>query len=239
MKIALLGYGKMGRAIEKIALNRGHEIVLKIGSNNSDELTIENLKQADVAIDFSIPKSAENNLKLCFKSDTPAISGTTGWLDKYDEVCKACKNENGSLIYASNFSLGVNLFFELNSFLANMMSSHNDYDVNMKEIHHIHKLDAPSGTAISLAEQILEQNTYKQKWSIEENSDPNTLNIEAERTDEVPGTHRIVYESEVDTISIEHIAHNRQGFALGAVIASEWIQNRKGVFSMKDVIFTA
>jgi len=239
MKIALLGYGKMGRAIEKIALNRGHEIVLKIGSKNSDELTIDNLKKADVAIDFSLPTSAEDNVKLCFKSGTPVISGTTGWLDEYTEVCKLCEKENGSLIYASNFSLGVNLFFELNSFLANMMSSHNDYDVNMKEIHHIHKLDAPSGTAISLAEQILEQNTNKQKWSIEENSDPNTLNIEAERTDEVPGTHRIVYESEVDSISIEHIAHNRQGFALGAVIASEWIQNRKGVFSMKDVIFTA
>jgi 4-hydroxy-tetrahydrodipicolinate reductase len=239
MKLALLGYGKMGREIEKIALKRGHEIALKIGSKNSDELTIENLKKADVAIDFSLPTSAESNIKLCFKSSIPIISGTTGWLDKYSEVCKVCEKENGSFIYASNFSLGVNLFFELNSFLANMMSSHNDYDVNMKEIHHIHKLDAPSGTAISLADQILEKSKSKQKWSIQENIDPSTLNIEAERTNEVPGTHRIVYESEIDSISIEHKAHNRQGFALGVIIASEWIQNRKGVFSMKDVIFTA
>lgn len=239
MKIALLGYGKMGKAIEKIALERGHEIVLKIQKHNIDQLTEENLQNADVAIDFSIPKSAKSNILLAINAQTPIISGTTGWLDSYDEVTKHCIDHKSAFLYASNFSLGVNLFFELNKTLANLMNGHNQYDINMTEIHHTQKLDAPSGTAITLAEQIIAENNSKKQWSIHSSNSAQDLVIDAQREGKVPGTHIINYESEIDTISIKHEAHSREGFALGAVIAAEWIQNKKGVFSMKDVLFSS
>jgi len=230
MKIALFGYGKMGKAIEKIALKRGHEVVLKI---SSEEMYYD-LSIADLAIDFSNPNIAFQNVYSCIEKNIPVVSGTTGWLLKYDEVVKYCWKENGAFLYASNFSIGVNLFFNLNEYLAKMMNNIKGYDVEIKEIHHIHKLDKPSGTAIILAEQITE-NSEKEQWNIEKNSDKNLL-IHVERKGEIPGTHSIKYESKVDKIEIKHTAFNRDGFALGAVIAAEWLVGKKGVFSMKDVL---
>ena len=230
MKIALLGYGKMGKVIEEIALNRNHEIVLKINNQNQDQLTIGNLEQVDVAIDFSTPNSAKSNILI-------AINSNTGWLESYDEVSKVCIDKKSAFLYASNFSLGVNLFFELNKTLAGLMKSQKQYDVNMTEIHHTQKLDAPSGTAISLAEQIISENDYQNGWTLDKFNSDQRIIIDAQRVKMTPGTHIINYKSEVDTISIKHEAHSRKGFALGAVIAAEWIQNKKGVFSMRDVLF--
>ena len=230
MKIALLGYGKMGKVIEKIALDRGHEIVLKKSSNS----TYKGLSNADVAIDFSVPESAVCNISECFDTNIPVVCGTTGWLYQYDEMVSFCKEKNGSFIYASNFSLGVNIFFELNDYLAKMMSKMEQYKVSMEEIHHTQKLDAPSGTAISLAKGIIENSSYK-NWTLN-NPEVDEIKIDAKRIENVPGTHSIFYDSNVDQIEIKHTAHNREGFALGAVIAAEWIQNKKGVFTMKDVL---
>lgn len=230
MKIALLGYGRMGKEIEKIALQRGHEIVMTISDNSQFDIT-----KADVAIDFSIPSAAFNNITTCFTNNIPVISGTTGWLDKYDQAIELCKQKNGAFIYASNFSLGVNIFFELNNQLARMMNSLSDYNINIEEIHHTKKLDAPSGTAITLAEGIIE-NSNKSDWKLDTTDSSDTIPIIAKRIPDVPGTHVVEYSSEVDTINIKHTAHNRQGFALGAVVAAEWILNKKGVFSMKDVL---
>ena len=230
MKIALLGYGKMGQVIERIALERGHEIVLKKDENN----TFEGLSNADVAIDFSVPTAAVTNISSCFHANVPVISGTTGWLDHYDEMVALCKEKNGGFISSSNFSLGVNIFFELNAYLAKMMSKFKNYSVVMEEIHHTQKLDAPSGTAISLAKGIIENSSYT-NWTLEEPK-ANEIQIEAKRIGVVPGTHSVTYNSEVDTIDIKHTAHNREGFALGAVIAAEWIVGKQGVFTMKDVL---
>ncbi|WP_310554441.1 4-hydroxy-tetrahydrodipicolinate reductase [Flavobacterium sp.] len=230
MKIALLGYGKMGKVIERIALERGHEIVLRKSSTSS----YDGLTNADVAIDFSIPESAVCNITACFDTNIPVVCGTTGWLDQYDEMVSLCKSKNGSFIYGSNFSLGVNIFFELNAYLAKMMSKIDQYKVSMEEIHHTQKLDSPSGTAISLAKGIIENSNYI-NWTLE-NPEPNEIRIDAKRINNVPGTHSIFYDSEVDQIEIKHTAHNREGFALGAVIAAEWLQNKKGVFTMKDVL---
>lgn len=230
MKIALLGYGKMGKAIEKIAIKRGHNIVLKIDNNNTEF----DIRQAEIAIDFSDPSSAFNNLKNCIENNVPIVCGTTGWLSKYDEIVNFCNNNGGSFIYASNFSVGVNLFFNLNEYLAKMMKNIKGYDVEMEEIHHIHKLDAPSGTAITLAEQII-VNSNKNQWKLQEAS-KSDLMIHVKREGEIPGTHTIQYKSAVDTIEIKHTAFNRDGFAFGAVIAAEWLVNKKGVFSMKDVL---
>lgn len=230
MKIALLGYGRMGKEIEKIALSRGHEIVIK---KDVDDVVDINL--ADVAIDFSVPSSAFNNITDCINNQVPVISGTTGWLDKYDEAVALCKEKNSAFIYASNYSLGVNIFFELNKQLAKMMSSLEDYNISMEEIHHTKKLDAPSGTAITLAEGIIE-NTAKEGWILGDEISEKNIPIEAKRIPEVPGTHTVWYDSKVDAIEIKHTAHNRQGFALGAVVAAEWILGKKGVFSMKDVL---
>ena len=230
MKIALLGYGKMGKVIEKIALERGHEIVLKKLSASS----YEGLSNADVAIDFSVPESAVCNISECFDTNVPVVCGTTGWLDQYDEMVSLCKEKNGSFIYASNFSLGVNIFFELNDYLAKIMSKIDQYKVSMEEIHHTQKLDAPSGTAITLAKGIIENSTYK-NWTLN-NPEVNEIKIDAKRIENVPGTHSIFYDSNVDQIEIKHTAHNREGFALGAVIAAEWTMNKKGVFTMKDVL---
>lgn len=230
MKIALLGYGKMGQVIERIALERGHEIVLKKDENN----TFDGLSNADVAIDFSIPKAAVENISTCFHNNVPVISGTTGWLEHYDEMIALCTEKKGAFISSSNFSLGVNLFFELNETLAKIMAKFDSYKVSMEEIHHTQKLDAPSGTAISLAQGVIQNSNYKE-WTIEEAKD-NQIHIEALRTGTVPGTHTVTYNSPIDSIEIKHTAHNREGFALGAVIAAEWIVGKQGVFTMKDVL---
>jgi 4-hydroxy-tetrahydrodipicolinate reductase len=230
MKIALLGYGKMGQIIERIALERGHEIVLK----KSSATTFEGLEQADVAIDFSVPGVAIENISTCINKGVPVISGTTGWLEDYQEMVALCNKKNAAFLYGSNFSLGVNLFFELNDYLARMMSKFREYNVSMEEIHHTHKLDKPSGTAISLANAII-NHTDKNNWAIE-NPKTDDVFIDVKRIDEVPGTHSVFYNSDVDFIEIKHVAHNREGFALGAVIAAEWIIGKKGVFSMKDVL---
>jgi len=231
MKIALLGYGKMGKTIEQIAIQRGHQIVLKVDKDDHDY----DITKADVAIDFSIPTEAFNNISNCINNQIPVISGTTGWLEDYNKAVALCKEKQGAFIYASNFSLGVNIFFELNKTLARMMTNLKQYKVSLEEIHHTQKLDAPSGTAISLANGIIAEHSNYKQWKLEESIE-NTINITAKRIDDVPGTHTITYESEVDTITIEHVAHNRQGFALGAIIAAEWIVGKKGVFTMNDVL---
>ncbi|CCG54040.1 Dihydrodipicolinate reductase [Flavobacterium indicum GPTSA100-9 = DSM 17447] len=230
MKIALLGYGKMGKVIEKIALERGHQIVLRKGSQD----TFEGLLDADVAIDFSLPNVAVENISECLNHSIPVISGTTGWLERYEEMVQLCNEKNGSFIYGSNFSLGVNIFFELNEFLAKMMKNLTQYNVSMEEIHHTQKLDAPSGTAISLAEGIIKHTNYK-KWTLE-NPNNDEILIDAKRIGTVPGTHSIFYDSAVDQIEIKHTAHSREGFALGSVVAAEWLVGKKGVFTMKDVL---
>lgn len=239
MKIAILGYGKMGKAIENIALNRGHEIVLKISRKNQVQLNKNNLSKADVAIDFSIPDSAKENILLAIDAHTPIISGTTGWLDDYDEVSQYCTEKNSAFLYASNFSLGVNLFFELNKNLAKLMKSHQQYQIDMTEIHHNQKVDAPSGTAISLAEQIISENDNKSEWTLDTTNSDVQIQIKTQREGNVPGTHIVNYASEIDAITIKHEAHSRDGFALGAVIAAEWLQNKKGVFNMRDVLFSS
>lgn len=230
MKIALLGYGKMGQVIEKIALERGHEIVLR----KDEKSTFEGLSMADVAIDFSVPSAAVENISTCFHANVPVISGTTGWLEHYITIEALCLETKGALISSSNFSLGVNIFFELNEYLAKMMSKFDSYQVSMEEIHHTQKLDAPSGTAISLAKGIMENSSYT-KWTLD-NPNQGEIHIDAKRTGTVPGTHTVEYNSTVDSIEIKHTAHNRDGFALGAVIAAEWIQGKQGIFSMKDVL---
>ena len=229
MKIALLGYGKMGKVIEQIALERGHTIVLKKRSSDG----YEGLENADVAIDFSVPTSAVNHISECLNNNIPIISGTTGWLEDYDKMVDLCNQKNGSFIYGSNFSLGVNIFFELNKQLAKMMQNLKLYNVSMEEVHHTQKLDAPSGTAISLANDIIKNSNYT-NWSL--TKDDTNLFIDAKRIENVPGTHSVFYDSKVDQIEIKHTAHSREGFALGSVIAAEWIKDKKGVYTMKDVL---
>ena len=231
MKIALLGYGRMGQEIEKIAISRGHQIVVKADING---FTDEQIQNADVAIDFSVPESAVSNIKQTIKNNVPVVVGTTGWLDKYSEITEYCNDHNGGFIYASNFSLGVNLFFELNKKLADMLSSHEQYSVEMEEIHHTKKLDAPSGTAITLAEGIIDNSNFS-GWKLD-NAPKNEIPITAKRIGNIPGTHTVKYTSEIDDIEIKHTAHNRKGFALGAVVAAEWLADKHGVFSMKDVL---
>jgi 4-hydroxy-tetrahydrodipicolinate reductase len=230
MKIALLGYGKMGKVIERIALERGHEIVLR--KRGAD--TFEGLADADVAIDFSIPDAAVGNISACLNGNVPVISGTTGWLEHYHDMAKLCEERKGAFIYGSNFSLGVNIFFELNAHLAKMMAGLKQYKVSMEEIHHIQKLDAPSGTAITLAKDIIANSDYS-SWAIS-NPKEDEVFIDAKREEGVPGTHSVFYDSDVDSIEIKHTAHSREGFALGAVVAAEWLLGKKGVYSMKDVL---
>ena len=231
MKIALLGYGRMGQTIERFAVQRGHEIVLKVDENTeSYDITL-----ADVAIDFSIPSVAFNNISNCLKNNVPVVSGTTGWLDNFEEAKKLCNTNKGGFIYSSNYSLGVNIFFELNEYLAKMMANLKQYEITMEEIHHTKKLDEPSGTAITLAEGII-KNTDKKNWALNVTTEANEIPIVAKRIEDVPGTHSVAYTSEVDTIDIKHTAHSRDGFALGAVIASEWLVGKTGVFTMRDVL---
>jgi 4-hydroxy-tetrahydrodipicolinate reductase len=236
MNIALIGYGKMGKAIEGIAIEKGHEIVLKIDLDNAASFTKENLAKADVAIEFTGPHSAFDNIMKCLEFGVPVVSGSTGWLEKWDAVKHACEVKNGALVYASNFSIGVNLFFELNTWLAKLMSRHPSYNVSMEEIHHTHKKDAPSGTAITLAEQILAGLPSKKQWVNHTTDNPSELAIVSERIDPAPGTHKVLYSSPIDDIEIIHTAHNRTGFAGGAVLAAEFIKDKKGVFGMKDVL---
>ncbi len=236
IKIALIGYGKMGKAIEEIALQRGHEIVLKIDVDNAADFTAANLKKADAAIEFTGPHSAFNNVMKCLEYGVPLVCGSTGWLDKMDEVKAYSKQQNGCFLYASNFSVGVNIFFEINKRLAELMKPHADYTVSMEEIHHTQKKDAPSGTAVTLAEQVLATIDRKNKWVNNETDDPGALSIISKRIDPAPGTHTVSYHSAVDTIDIIHTAHNRTGFATGAVLAAEFVKGKKGIFSMKEVL---
>jgi 4-hydroxy-tetrahydrodipicolinate reductase len=235
MKIAIIGYGKMGKTIEQLAQQNGHEVLLKIDANNTQDFQLANLQKADVAIEFSRPDTAYSNIMHCFEANIPVVCGTTAWLDQYDKVVDYCQKNNQAFFYASNFSIGVNIFFEINKKLAALMNHQKGYRVQLEEIHHIQKLDAPSGTAISLAEGIIE-NSEKTSWVTEKEGEHFEVPVYSKRINEVPGTHIIDYSSNVDSIKIEHVAHNRNGFALGAVIAAEWIINKKGVFKMKDVL---
>ena len=236
MKIALIGYGKMGKEIEKIAVSRGHEVNLIIDINNAEDLTVENLRKSDVAIEFTIPGSAVKNYYTCFEAGIPVVSGTTGWLSKKEEVHKKCAETNGTFFYGSNFSVGVNLFFELNKKLAELMAQRPEYNVEMTEVHHTQKLDAPSGTAISLAEDIIEILPAKKNWVNDKKPAEDEMNIHSERRGEVPGIHTIKYDSDVDFIEITHSAKSRKGFALGAVLAAEFCMDHKGILSMKDLL---
>ena len=231
MKIALLGYGKMGKVIEKIAISRGHEVPLKIDKDNAPY----DITSVDVAINFSTPDSAVENIKIALENKIPVISGTTGWLSELESMKTLCNTHNSAFIYASNFSLGVNIFFELNKYLAKMMKNLTDYQIDLEEIHHTQKQDAPSGTAITLAEGILENSAYD-SWELAPIKDATKLAITAKRIDAVPGTHTVNYYSEVDSIALTHTAHNREGFGLGAVVAAEWILGKRGVFTMNDVL---
>ncbi len=242
MKLALLGYGKMGKIIDQLATDRGHEVVLKIDADSLDDLTTENLQKADVAIDFSTPDTVLGNINLCFEAGVPVVVGTTGWYNKISEVKAACEEGNNSLLYASNFSVGVNVFFHVNKVLAKIMNRYSQYDVQVEEIHHLEKLDSPSGTAITIAEGILEGLDNKTEWVNELVGDDkeviskqDQLLIESHRIEGVPGTHTVIYSSEVDEIEFKHTAHNRAGFALGAVLAAEWLQNRQGFYKIADM----
>ena len=235
MKIALIGYGKMGKTIEQIALQRGHQIVSIIDINNTADFDSEAFRSADVAIEFTTPATALGNYMRCFEANVPVVSGTTGWLSHLDEVKAKCEQEGKTFFYASNFSVGVNIFFALNRYLAKIMNGFPAYDVRMTEVHHIHKLDAPSGTAITLAEGILDNVERKERWTLETAEQPTDLPIHAIREGEVPGIHEIIYESEADTISIKHDAKSRAGFALGAVIAAEFTAGKKGFLGMSDL----
>jgi 4-hydroxy-tetrahydrodipicolinate reductase len=236
MKIALIGYGKMGHAIEEIAVKKGHEIVLKITIDNIEDFTIANLQKADVAIEFTGPESAVENLQKCFDAGVPVVCGSTGWLSHWSAIETSCRQKNGALLYASNFSIGVNLFFELNTYLSKLMKDYDEYDVKMLEIHHTQKKDAPSGTAITLAEQVMQHLQHKKQWVNYATANKEELEIVSERLDPAPGTHKIKYTSAIDDIEIVHTAHNRVGFAGGAVKAAEFLSGKKGIFNMKDVL---
>jgi 4-hydroxy-tetrahydrodipicolinate reductase len=236
MNIALVGYGKMGKIIEEVALSRGHQVNVKIDIDTLSDFNADKFAQVDAAIEFTGPHTAFQNVMRCLSMNTPIVCGSTGWLEHIKEVENKCKEVNGSFIYASNFSVGVNIFFEVNKKLAQLMERQLQYDVRIKEIHHTEKKDAPSGTAISLAEQILENNSSKKKWINDNPSQKDELQIESERIDPYPGLHEVIYDSAIDEIRIAHNAHNRNGFALGAVLAAEYIYGKQGMFTMKDVL---
>lgn len=235
MNIALIGYGKMGKEIEKIALKRKHKIVLHVEKDNADLVTENDLKKADVAIEFTTPQTVTDNLRRCIDAKLPVVVGTTGWYDNFPEIEKLCLLKKSALFHATNFSVGVNVFLKVNNYLAELMNKYEEYEVSMQEIHHIHKLDKPSGTAITIANQILEKLERKTKWSIEKKA-KDTLFIKDVREGETPGTHIVKYQSEVDDIEIMHKAHNRKGFALGAVLAAEFLKGKTGIFTMDDLV---
>ncbi|MDQ6888889.1 MAG: 4-hydroxy-tetrahydrodipicolinate reductase [Bacteroidota bacterium] len=236
MNIALIGYGKMGRSIEEIALSKDHNIVLTIDDQNLEDLTKANLKKADVAIEFTVPESAVANILKCFDASVPVVCGTTGWLDQKSFIEEKCKETGSAFLTTTNFSIGVNIFFELNKKLASLMKPLEGYNVSIEEIHHTQKKDAPSGTAITLAEGIITDSFKKNKWMNEQTENTDELQITSKRIDSVPGTHSVKYSSDVDDIEIIHTAHNRKGFALGALMAAEFIHDKKGIFTMKDVL---
>lgn len=236
MKIALIGYGKMGKAIEEIALQRGHQVLYRIDVDSRDVLEKGIRGEVDVAIEFSTPGTAYSNIMKCFDSHIPVVCGTTGWLDRLDEVRQRCEREKQAFLYASNFSIGVNIFFQLNRHLAGLMESQDQYEVSMEDIHHKQKKDSPSGTAITLAEQIIDILTRKKSWVNEFSSDPQSIDIVSKRIDPAAGTHIVRYTSEVDDIEIRHTAHSRKGFAAGAVTAAEWLAGKQGFFTMQDVL---
>lgn len=236
MNIALIGYGKMGKEIEQILIARGHKIPLIIDIDNESDLTKENLSKVDVAIEFTAPQSAYGNIVKCLEAGTPVVCGTTAWLDRYDEVAKLCNKLNGTFFYASNYSIGVNIFFEINRTLARLMNRYGDYDVTIEEVHHTQKKDAPSGTAITIAEGILEGLERKEKWVCGTTTEPAELEITAIRRSVVPGTHTVTYESDIDQITMTHTAKSRRGLAMGAVAAAEFIDGKKGIFNMSDLM---
>lgn len=236
MKIALIGYGKMGQIIEKIAESRGHQVVARIDPATGEDFTSPAFRSADVAIEFSIPEAAYNNYMTCFKHNLPVVAGTTGWTAKLPEIKEWCTNKGQTFFYASNYSVGVNIFFEINRQLSRLMNAQPNYDVSMTEVHHIHKLDAPSGTAITLAEDLIANLDRKNKWELEKQSADDVIRIDAIRKDEVPGIHTVKYESDVDEIIIHHSAKSRQGFALGAVLAAEFTCKNKGFLTMRDLL---
>lgn len=236
MKIALIGYGKMGKIIERMATEKGHEVVLKFDINNFNEFTVENLKQVDVAIEFTRPEGAADNLKKCIEAGVPVVCGTTGWLDRKEEVDAYCTKKGGAFFYASNYSVGVNIFFALNKFLAKMMNHQPQYQLETEEIHHTQKLDAPSGTSITLAEGIIDNMESKKSWVNKASEAKSKVPIISKRIPDVPGTHQINYQSAIDDIEIKHTAHSREGFAGGAIQAAEWIIGKKGSFGMQDLL---
>ncbi len=236
MKIALIGYGKMGKAIEEIAVNKGHEIILKINDENLTELNIINLQKCDVAIEFTNPESAVTNMKICIDAGLPVVCGSTGWVAKEDEIIQYCNDNNGTVLYSSNFSIGVNIFFAINKRLAQLMGNQKEYTIGIEEVHHTQKKDAPSGTAISLAQQIILEQSNKRNWTLNPAPTENEINITSKRIDPAPGTHHVKYSSDIDNIEIIHTAHSRKGFATGAVVAAEFILGKKGIFNMADVL---
>jgi 4-hydroxy-tetrahydrodipicolinate reductase len=236
MKIALIGYGKMGKAIEEIALQKGHEIVLKISDQNLEDFTKENLQQCNVAIEFTNPESAIANMRMCIDAGVPVVCGSTGWVGHEGDIKNYCMEKNGTLLYASNFSIGVNIFFEVNKKLATLMASQKEYEVSVEEIHHTQKKDTPSGTAISLVQQIISERSDKDTWVLGDTTNANEISIISKRIDPAPGTHYVKYTSEVDDIEIIHTAHSRKGFAMGAVAAAAFLQDKKGIYSMADVL---
>ena len=236
MNIAIIGYGKMGREIEKICRARGHNIVCTIDVNEEDKFKSDEFKSADVAIEFTSPDSALNNYKKAFAANVPVVSGTTGWLNNIDEVKDACEKDGQTFFYASNFSLGVNILFAVNKYLANIMNDFDDYEVHVDETHHIHKLDAPRGTALTIADGILESITRKKQWALDKQNNAEDLRINAYREGEIPGIHTITYDSDVDTITLSHNAKSRKGFALGAVVAAEFAAKHKGFLGMQDLL---
>lgn len=236
MKIALIGYGKMGKEIEQILIARGHTIPLIIDLNNTNDLDAAHLQKVDVAIEFTTPSTAYGNVVKCLEVGVPVVCGTTAWLDKLPEVEQLCKEKNGAFFYASNYSIGVNIFFEINRRLAQLMNRFGEYDVTIEETHHTQKKDAPSGTAVTLAEGVLENLDRKQKWVCGTTTVPEELEVVAIRRSVVPGTHTVTYESDVDALSITHMAKSRRGFALGAVLAAEFLHGKTGIFSMKDLM---
>ncbi|MDR2910024.1 MAG: 4-hydroxy-tetrahydrodipicolinate reductase [Bacteroidales bacterium] len=236
MRIALIGYGRMGKEIEKIALSRGHEIGIIVDICNPHDLTAENLRKCDVAIEFTVPETAIKHYNTCFNAGTPVVSGTTGWLDKKEEVYKKCKEKNGTFFYSSNFSIGANLFFKINRELAALMTAHPEYNVEIQEVHHIHKLDAPSGTGISIAEDIIGIMPNKSAWINDKEPAPNEINIKSERRGEVSGIHTVKYESDIDCIEITHSAKTRKGLAFGAVLAAEYCINHSGILTMNELL---
>lgn len=236
MRIVLFGYGKMGKEIEQIALQRGHTIALKIDKDNQAEASKENLQKADVAIEFSTPHTVTGNIKKCFDANLPIVVGATGWYEQFDAIKKDCEENKHALFYATNFSVGVNLFWKITEQMAKLMNGFPEYEASMQEIHHVHKLDKPSGTAITTAEKLMANQTQKKKWSLDRSEKKDELYIDVVREDEVPGTHTVYYKSAIDEINLTHIAYNRKGFALGAVLAAEFLKGKKGIYTMSDML---